>query len=77
MNDLQVGEQVYVSHQCEAKTKEPTIIYTVVNPCDPTDMRRITGEPVGYYVRLRRVGAPDTVYAEGYHAENVRRYTPQ
>ena len=73
---LAVGDRVFVTHQCDPKTKEPTTIYEVVDPQQLTTMRRITGEPVGHYVVLRPVDRP-TAKAEGYHEQNVRLYEPK
>lgn len=33
-------------------SEESKVCGTVVNPCDPTDMLRLDGSPVGFYVRV-------------------------
>jgi hypothetical protein len=40
------NDVVYVKHQKELGE------FKVVNPCDPTDIKRVGGEAVGYYVRI-------------------------
>lgn len=60
------GDPVTVKHQREMGP------CTVVNPMDPTDMTRIGGEPVGYYVRIDTPKAKN----QGYHADNLEIYVP-
>lgn len=40
------GDKVFVKHQRELGE------FTVTNPKDVTDIKRIGGEPVGHYVRI-------------------------
>jgi hypothetical protein len=44
---------------------------TVTNPCQPTDVLRITGEPVGHYVLVERDARPG-VRDLGYHEASLR-----
>lgn len=42
---------------------------TVTNPCDPTDMKSITGKPIGFYVRVRPDGKDKIA---GYHLSSLQ-----
>lgn len=44
---------------------EPTIhtLARVVNPCRPTDMVRVTGEPVRFYVDVEILDRPGKLHA--------------
>lgn len=48
------------------------VLARVTNPHDPTDMVRINGEPVGFYVRVAlKPGGPEL----GYHEQSLRLIT--
>lgn len=54
------GDRVLVKHQKEMGVLE------VVEACDPTDLKRIGGEPVSFYVRVG-----DNL---GYHESSLEHY---
>ena len=57
------GDKVIVKHQREMG------VCTVVDPHEPTDMLRVGGEPVGFYVRIDTPKAKN----QGYHQENLEK----
>lgn len=57
---FEVGDKVVVKHQRELGE------FTVTNPKDVTDIKRIGGEPVGHYVRIGDNGL-------GYHEDSLEK----
>jgi len=55
---MKQGDKVMIKHQKELG------VFTVSNPCDPTEIKRVGGDPVGYYVRI----GEDNL---GYHESNL------
>lgn len=81
------GDYVYVQHQCKkeefidkntgdityGKQNVITDTYVVMDPCSFTDMKRIDGTPVEFYVMLRKITKDGAINkSEGYHQDNVR-----
>jgi len=58
---MNIGERVIIKHQRDMG------VCFVVNSHDPTDMTRIGGQPVGYYVRIDC----DTKRNLGYHESSL------
>jgi len=63
MPKFKEGDKVVVKHQREMGE------CIVTNPCEQTDMTRIGGEPVGFYVRIDTPKAKN----QGYHEENLEK----
>jgi len=60
-NKFKVGDIVTVKQDASVGKCE------IVNPCDPTDMKRINGDPVGHYVRIK-INSGEIL---GYHEANL------
>lgn len=54
------GEKVIIKHQRELGE------FTVTNPKEETDIKRVGGDPVGHYVRLGEQGL-------GYHESSLEK----